>query len=143
MESKNPFDAVRSMMEDNLQQVGNATKTYLDLLQKSMLAVPNANEDQVSAFRAYIERQVAANQAFVGKLVRAKDIQEAVQIQVEFFQSQMRATVNDAMQVTDKITTPGSGTCLHHRPAHFLRADNKEPAWIAMQYPHWFMGSQE
>jgi len=29
-----------------------------------------------------------------------------VQIQVEFFQSQMRATVNDAMQVTDKITTP-------------------------------------
>ena len=106
MESKNPFDAVRSMMEDNLQQVGNATKTYLDLLQKSMLAVPNANEDQVSAFRAYIERQVAANQAFVGKLVRAKDIQEAVQIQVEYFQSQMRATVNDAMQVTDKITTP-------------------------------------
>ena len=106
MESKNPFDAVRSMMEDNLQKVGNATKTYLDLLQKSMLAVPNANEDQVSAFRAYIERQVAANQAFVGKLVRAKDIQEAVQIQVEFFQSQMRATVNDAMQVTDKITTP-------------------------------------
>ena len=106
MESKNPFDAVRSMMEDNLQQVGNATKTYLDLLQKSMLAVPNANEDQISAFRAYIERQVAANQAFVGKLVRAKDIQEAVQIQVEFFQSQMRATVNDAMQVTGNIATP-------------------------------------
>ena len=90
-------------MEDNLQQVGNATKTYLDLLQKSMLAVPNANEDQVSAFRAYIERQVAANQAFVGKLVRAKDIQEAVQIQVEYFQSQMRNSVNDAMQLTDKI----------------------------------------
>jgi hypothetical protein len=103
MESKNPFDAVRSMMEDNLQQVGNATKTYLDLLQKSMLAVPNANEDQISAFRAYIERQVAANQAFVGKLVRAKDIQEAVQIQVEYFQSQMRNSVNDAMQLTDKI----------------------------------------
>ena len=106
MESKNPFDAVRSMMEDNLQQVGNATKTYLDLLQKSMLAVPNANEDQINSFRAYIERQVAANQAFVGKLVRAKDIQEAVQIQVEYFQSQMRAAVNDAMQVTGKIATP-------------------------------------
>jgi len=105
MESKNPFDAVRTMMEDNLQKVGDATKSYLDLLQKGMLAVPNANEDQISAFRAYIERQVAANQAFVGKLVRAKDIQEAVQIQVEYFQSQMRAAVNDAMQVTDKIAT--------------------------------------
>ena len=105
MESQNPFDAVRSMMEDNLAKVGSATKTYLDLLQKSMLAVPNANEDQISAFRGYIEQQVAANQAFVGRLVRAKDIQEAMQIQVEYFQSQMRAAVNDAMQVTDKIAT--------------------------------------
>jgi hypothetical protein len=103
MESKNPFDAVRSMMADNLEKVGSATKTYLDLMQKSMLTVPNANEDQVNAFKAYIERQVAANQAFVSKLLRAKDIQEAMQIQVEYFQSQMRTSVNDAMQLTDKM----------------------------------------
>jgi len=103
METKNPFDAVRSMMEDNLEKIGSATKTYLDMLQKSMLTVPNANEDQINSFRAYIERQVAANQAFVSKLLRAKDIQEAMQIQVEYFQSQMRAAVNDAMQVTDKV----------------------------------------
>ena len=106
METKSPFDAVRSMMEDNLAKVGSATKSYLDLLQKSMLSVPNANEDQVNALRAYIERQVAANQAFVAKLLHAKDIPEAMQIQVDYFQSQMRTSVNDAMQVTDKITTP-------------------------------------
>jgi hypothetical protein len=110
MESKNPFDAVRSMMEDNLAKVGNATKNYLDLLQKSMLSVPNANEDQISAFRAYIERQVAANQAFVSKLLRAKDIQEAMQIQVEYFQSQMRSSVNDAMQFTDKMAASSKGS---------------------------------
>jgi hypothetical protein len=104
MENKNPFDAVRSMMEDNLAKVGSATKNYLDLLQNSMLSVPNANEDQINAFRAYIERQVAANQAFVSKLLRAKDIQEAMQIQVEYFQSQMRTFANDAMQLTDKMT---------------------------------------
>ena len=103
METKNPFDAVRSMMEDNLAKVGSATKNYLDLLQKSMLNVPNANEDQVNAFRAYIGRQVAANQAFVSKLLGAKNIQEAMQIQVEYFQSQMRTAVNDAMQLTDKM----------------------------------------
>ena len=105
METKNPFDAVRSMMEDNLEKIGSATKTYLDMLQKSMLTVPNANEDQINSFRAYIERQVAANQAFVSKLLRAKDIQEAMQIQVEYFQSQMRAAVNDGMQVADKVAS--------------------------------------
>ncbi len=109
MESKNPFDAVRSMMTDNLEKVGSATKTYLDLMQKSMLTVPNANEDQINAFRAYIDRQVAANQAFVTKLLGAKDIQGAVQIQVEYFQSQMRAAVTDAMKLTDNITTSSKG----------------------------------
>jgi hypothetical protein len=104
MESKNPFDAVRSIMEDNLAKVGSATKSYLDLLQKSMLSVPNANEDQIDSLRAYIERQVAANQAFVTKLLHAKDIPEAMQIQVEYFQSQMRASVSDAMQLSEKIT---------------------------------------
>jgi hypothetical protein len=108
MESKNPFDAVRSMMEDNLAKVGSATQNYLDLLQKSMLGAPNANEDQINAFTAYIERQVAANQAFVSKLLHAKDIQEAMQIQVEYFQSQMRTCVNDAMQLTDKMAAKRS-----------------------------------
>ncbi len=103
MESKNPFDAVRSMMEDNLARVGSATKNYLDLLQKSMLSVPNANEDQISAFRAHIERQVDAYQAFVSKLLHAKNIPEVMQIQVEYFQSQMKTSVSDATQLTDEI----------------------------------------
>ena len=47
---------------------------------------------------------MAANQAFVSKLLGAKDIQEAMQIQVEYFQSQMRTAVNDAMQLTEKMT---------------------------------------
>jgi hypothetical protein len=105
METKNPFDAIRSMMADNLEKVGSATKTYLDLMQKSMLTVPNTNEDQVTAFRAYIDRQLAANQEFVTKLIGAKDLQGAVQVQVEYFQSQMKAAVNDAMQLADNITT--------------------------------------
>jgi hypothetical protein len=105
MESKNPFDAVRSMMADNLEKVGSATKTYLDLMQKSMLTVPNTNEEQVAAFRAYIDRQVAANQAFVSRLLGAKDLQGAVQIQVEYFQPQMKAAVNDAMQLADNMAT--------------------------------------
>ena len=103
MESKNPFDVVRSMMEDNLTKIGSATKNYLDLLQKSMLGAPNVKEDQIKAFRAYMERQMAANQEFVSKLLRAKDIQEAMQIQVEYFQSQMRTCVNDSMQLTETM----------------------------------------
>jgi hypothetical protein len=93
----------RSIHDGRQSCEGWERDNYLDLLQNRMLSVPNANEDQINAFRAYIERQVAANQAFVSKLLRAKDIQEAMQIQVEYFQSQMRTFANDAMQLTDKM----------------------------------------
>ena len=79
----------------------------------------NANEDQVNAFRAYIDRQVAANQAFVSKLISAKDLPEAMQIQVEYFQSQMRAAVNDTTQLTDRIATSSQRSRRAKSPARY------------------------
>jgi len=99
----NPFEAVRIVMFENLGRVENATKNYLDLMQKAMLSMPNANETQVKAFKAYLDRQVAANQTLINRLLRAKDLQEAVQLQIEYFQTQMRAAVNDAMQLGESV----------------------------------------
>jgi hypothetical protein len=53
-----------------------------------MRLLPGANQEQISTFKEYIERQVAANRDFGEKLLRAKDSQEALGIQVEHFQSQ-------------------------------------------------------
>ena len=75
-----------------------ATQTYIDLLDKTMRGFPTANEGQVDAFKAYVERQVAANHAFVDKLLHAKDFQEALRIQAEYFQSQLKAATDDAAQ---------------------------------------------
>ena len=101
--SKNPFDAVRNMMLDTLEKSKTATQQYLDLFENTMKSVPNAKEDQVGAFKAYIEKQVAANHAFVDKLLRAKDFQEALRIQAEHFQAQMKAAAEDATQLGAKI----------------------------------------
>jgi hypothetical protein len=97
---KNPFDAVREMMIENLEKAQKATQSYVDLI---MRGFPNANEEQISTFKAYIDRQVAANHDFVEKLLRAKDFQEAVRIQVEYFQSQLRAAAEDATKIGAKI----------------------------------------
>jgi hypothetical protein len=67
--------------------------------------MPNADATQFDAFKAYVERQVAANQAFVDKLLRARDLKEAVQIQMEYFQAQMRVAVSNAMRIGDSVTT--------------------------------------
>jgi hypothetical protein len=103
MADKNPLEAVRAMMIDNLEKSRSATQNYLDLFETTMRGFPTAKEDQVGAFKAYIERQVAANHAFIDKLLHAKDFQEAFRIQADYFQSQMKATAEDATQLGSKI----------------------------------------
>jgi hypothetical protein len=100
---KNPFEAVRAMMLENLEKVGTATQSYLDMVETTMRGFPGANQEQISTFKEYIERQVAANRDFGEKLLRAKDFQEAFRIQVEYFQSQLKGAALDATQIGAKM----------------------------------------
>ena len=105
----NPFEAVRAMMLQNLERMQNATQSYLDTIEKAMRGFPGANEDQITNFKAYLDRQVAANRDFLEKLLRAKDFQEAFRIQVEHFQSQLRVAAEDASQIGTKMAASFKG----------------------------------
>ena len=100
---ENPFEAVRAMMLENLEKVGTATQSYLDMVERTMRGFPGANQEQISTFKEYIERQVAANRDFGEKLLRAKDFQEAFRIQVEYFQAQLKGAALDAGQIGAKM----------------------------------------
>ena len=100
---KNPFDAIRAMMLENLERVGVATQTYIDMVERTMRNVPGANQQQIGTFKEYIERQVATNRDFMERLLRAQDFQEAFRIQVEYFQSRLRAAAEEASQIGARI----------------------------------------
>ena len=100
---KNPFDTIRAMMLENLERVGVATQTYIDMVERTMRNVPGANQQQIGTFKEYIERQVATNRDFMERLLRAQDFQEAFRIQVECFQSQLRAAAEEASQIGARI----------------------------------------
>ena len=100
---ENPFEAVRAMMLENLEKVGTATQSYLDMIERTMRNVPGANQQQIGTFKEYIERQVATNRDFMERLLRAQDFQEAFRIQVEYFQSQLRAAAEEASQIGARI----------------------------------------
>ena len=59
----------------------------------------------ITDFKAYLERQVATNRDFVERLLRAKDFQEAFRIQVEHFQSQLKAAAEDASKIGAKMAS--------------------------------------
>jgi len=99
---KNPFEAVRGKMLENLEKVGGVTQSYIDMVERTMRGFPGANEERIGAFKAYFERQAAANQDFCERLLRAQDLQEVFRIQVDYCQSQLRAAT-DASQIGAKM----------------------------------------
>src|SRR3974390_745338 len=101
----NPFEAIQAMMLQNLELVQSATQSYLDTVEKAMLGLPGAKEDQIADFKSYLERKVATNRDFVERLLRAKDFQEAFRIQLEYFQSQLKAAAEDAHQLGTKLAS--------------------------------------
>ena len=102
-DAANPFEAIQAMMLENFEKMQNVTQSYIDTVEKAMGGIPGANESQITTFKAYVERKVAANRDFVEKLLRAKDFQEAFRIQVEYFQSQLKSAAEDAHQNGTKI----------------------------------------
>ena len=104
-DEKNPFEAVQAMMLENLEKVQGATQSYIDMVAKAMGGLPGADEDRIATFKAYVERQVAANHDFAERLLHAKDFQEAFRIQVEYFQSQLKAIAADASEIGTKIAS--------------------------------------
>jgi hypothetical protein len=104
-DEKNPFEAVQAMMLENLEKVQGATQSYIDMVAKAMGGLPGADEDRIATLKAYLERRVAANHDFMEKLLHAKDFQEAFRIEVEYFQSQLRAIAADASEIGTKLAS--------------------------------------
>src|SRR3974377_644107 len=99
MEAEKLFDTVRAMMLENLERAGFATQMYVDMVERTIRLFPGANQEQIRIFREYIERQVATNRDFMERLLRANDFQEAFRIQIEYFQSQLKAAAEEATQI--------------------------------------------
>jgi hypothetical protein len=71
-----------------------------------MRSVPNAKDAQVGVFKDYIERQIAANHSFVDKLLYAKDFKEALRIQVEYLQSQLKVATETSAKFGTEMASP-------------------------------------
>ena len=75
---KNPFEAVRTLMLENLEKVGGATQSYIDMVERTMRAFPGANEEQnrhlqgihraASCRQPRLLREAFARQGFSGRL---------------------------------------------------------------------------
>jgi hypothetical protein len=100
------LEAVEALIVDTLEKSRSTTQGFIHLLGSAAPGVTNAGEARIAAFKVYVERRVAASHALVDKLLRTTDFKQALRIQFEYFQSELRAAV-------DHTSEPGVKAASH------------------------------
>jgi hypothetical protein len=107
-ESEAPADQMRTVMAKNLEQAHGAIANYFQFIEKSISASPLGTTAQAKTFRSYVERSVAASFGLSDKLLRAKDLQDVLRIQTEFFQTQLEALTEQSNDLCGTATEVAS-----------------------------------
>ena len=102
---------VRAMLTETNGRLRKASAEYFALLEKGLASSPLPVADQAKQFCDIMQRNVTATFDLGDKLVQARDVQDALRIQSEFFQDQMRALTDQARSMGEsamKAMTSGS-----------------------------------
>jgi phasin len=100
---------VRAMMTETLGRVRKASADYFDLLEKNLSSSPLPVAQQAKEFCGFMQRNVSATFDLGDKLIQAKDVQDALKIQSDFFQDQMRAMTDQTRSMGESAMKAASG----------------------------------
>ena len=100
---------VRAMLTENLERVRKANNEYFQMLEKGLSSSQLPITDHAKQFAELMQRNVAATFDLCDKLIKANDAQDAMRIQSEFFQAQMRAMADQAKSFGESTMKAMSG----------------------------------
>lgn len=103
----NPTDALRAAMAQNLEQARKAMANYFQFVDKSLSASPLGANNPAQALRKYIEANVEATFDLSDQLLHARDLQDVIRIQTEFFQARMHALSDQTRDFRDAAAKAG------------------------------------
>ena len=102
-------DKIRTMLAEANARLRTASAEYFDLLEKGLGSSQLPVADQAKEFCGYLQRNVTATFDLGDKLINAKDMQDAVKIQSEFFQDQMRSLTDHARSMGESAMKAATG----------------------------------
>jgi len=91
MADSNPSAAdIRTILAETLLRLRKANAEYFEQLEMGLNASKLPIANHAKEFCGYMQRNVTATFDLGDKLMQAKDMQDALEIQSDFFQAQMR-----------------------------------------------------
>jgi phasin len=83
-------EGIRTLLAETLGRLRKANAEYFEQLEKGLSASKLPVANHAKEFCGYMQRNVTATFDLSDKLVQAKDMKDALEIQSDFFQAQMR-----------------------------------------------------
>ena len=102
-------DKIRTMLAEANGRLRKASAEYFDLLEKGLSSSQLPVADQAKQFCGYMQRNVTATFDLGEKLIQARDMQDAVKIQSQFFQDQMRSLTDHAKSMGESAMKAMTG----------------------------------
>lgn len=100
---------VRAMLTEALGRLRKASDEYFELLEKGLSSSPLPISDQAKQFCNFMQRNVSANFELGDKLIQAKDLQDAMKLQSEFFQGQMQTLAEQTKSMGETAMKAATG----------------------------------
>jgi phasin len=110
MAETNPSaENIRAMLAEALVRLRKTNAEYFELLEKGLGSSPLPIAHQAREFCNVMQRNVTATFDLGDKLIHAKDVQDALKLQSEFFQEQMRALTDQARTMGESAMKAAGG----------------------------------
>jgi hypothetical protein len=108
-ENETSADQVRSVIAQNLEQAHKTITNCFEMVERNIASSPLGAADQTKTFRSYVERSVAASFELSDKILHAKNFQDVLHIQTEFFHKQLQALTDQSKDLGNVATKKASG----------------------------------
>ena len=102
-------EGMRATLTEALERVRKANNEYFELLEKGLNSSPLPIAGQAKDFCGFMRRNVTATFDLGDRLIHATDVQDALKIQADFFQDQMRALSDQTRTMGESAMKAASG----------------------------------
>jgi len=102
-------EGVRTMLTENLGKLRKASADYFQMLEKGLSSSQLPTADHAKQYCDYMQRNVMGTFDLCDKLIQAKDMQDSMKIQSEFFQAQMHSLNDQAKSIGESAMKAMTG----------------------------------
>jgi hypothetical protein len=106
---KEPFEDLSAIAAQTMEKTRGAMDNYFNFLQKTMSSYPWGGSELAGKLKGFAEQNIAASHEYVRKLSQAKNLQDVIQIQTEFMQTQLSSFAEQAQKLGEVYVKAATG----------------------------------